>query len=92
LTASYLSYLHSGKGLADSPDRLANQGVRMVSSYHSHDAMRRLLKAAVGVPKVPKEKTVQAETVASQRFATHRQDSAGLKANPDSHPSRRIGS
>jgi len=64
----------------------------MVSSNHSHDAMRRLLKAAVGVPKVPKEKAAQAEIVASQWFATHRQDSAGLKASPDSHEPRRLGS
>lgn len=64
----------------------------MVSSYHSHDAMRRLLKAAVGVPKVPKAKEAQTEAVAGHRFATNRQDSAGLKASPDSHESRRLSS
>ena len=64
----------------------------MVSSYHSHDAMRRLLKAAVGVPKVPKEKATQVEVSANQRFATHRQDPVGLKASPDSGEPRRLGS
>lgn len=64
----------------------------MVSSYHSHDAMRRLLKAAVGVPKVPKAKEAQAEVVVNHRFAAARQDLGSLKAGSDSHEPRRLGS
>jgi len=58
----------------------------MFSSPHSHDAMRRLLKAAVGVPEKMDPMVAKSDTTAIRRAVTHRADSDGQKNLSDFDP------
>lgn len=63
----------------------------MVSSFHTHDAMRRLLRVAVGLPKVADSHTSKPEKVVPNRSAHIRVESGASHPRHDSEEQSRLG-
>ncbi len=63
----------------------------MVSSFHSHDAMRRLLRVAVGLPKVADNHASKPESVVPQRSTHSRAESGASYPHHDSEEQSRLG-
>ena len=62
----------------------------MVSSFHTHDAMHRLLRVAVGLPKNSDSHASQPDIVLQKRTTNHRGESGASQPNTDSKAQNRL--